>query len=71
VPASKVTTYALVNPVVALILGAVVLDERITPLAIVAAVLVLAGVALVLFQDWRPALGWRRGAKVERAEQRL
>ena len=32
VPAPKVTTYALVNPVVALVLGAVVLDERITPL---------------------------------------
>lgn len=69
VPASKVTTYALVNPVVALILGAVVLDERITPVAIVAAGLVLVGVALVLFQDWRPAILWRRSTKVARAEQ--
>jgi drug/metabolite transporter (DMT)-like permease len=50
VPAQKVTTYALVNPVVAMLLGAVILNERITPLAITAAVLVLAGVALVLFQ---------------------
>ena len=33
VSAQKVTTYALVNPVVALILGAVVLNERITFLA--------------------------------------
>jgi drug/metabolite transporter (DMT)-like permease len=62
VSAQKVTTYALVNPVVALILGAIVLDERITPLAITAAVLVLTGVALVLFQDWRPAWRWRRSA---------
>ena len=54
VPAQKVTTYALVNPVVALILGAVVLDERITLLAVAAAVLVLVGVALVLFQDVSP-----------------
>lgn len=70
VPASKVTTYALVNPVVALILGALVLGERITLLAVVAATLVLAGVALVLFQDWRPTFLWRRFAKIARAEQR-
>ena len=51
VSAQKVTTYALVNPVVALILGALVLNERITALAVAAAALVLVGVALVLFQD--------------------
>ena len=51
VPAPKVATYALVNPVVALILGAAVLGEHVTPLAIVAAVLVLVGVALIVFQD--------------------
>jgi drug/metabolite transporter (DMT)-like permease len=51
VSAQKVTTYALVNPVVALLLGALVLGETITPLAALAAVLVLVGVALVLFQD--------------------
>jgi len=51
VAAPKVTTYALVNPVVAMVLGALVLQERITPLAVTAAVLVLIGVALVLFQN--------------------
>ena len=51
VPAPKVATYALVNPVVALFLGAAVLGETVTPLAIVAAVLVLLGVALTVFQD--------------------
>lgn len=51
VPAPKVATYALVNPVVALILGAVVLGERVTPLALAAAALVLVGVALIVFQD--------------------
>lgn len=51
VPAQKVTTYALVNPVVALLLGAWFLDERLTFQSIAAAVLVLIGVALVLFQD--------------------
>lgn len=59
VPASKVTTYALVNPVIALILGALVLHEQITLLAVIATVLVLGGVALVLFQDWNPATLWR------------
>lgn len=53
VPAQKVTTYALVNPVIALGLGAIVLHERITPAAILSAVLVLVGVALVLFQRRR------------------
>jgi drug/metabolite transporter (DMT)-like permease len=51
VAAPKVATYALVNPVVAMFLGAVVLGERVTLLAVVAALLVLAGVALTLFQD--------------------
>ena len=51
VAAPKVATYALVNPVVAMVLGSIVLGERITPLAIVAAVLVLLGVALIVFQD--------------------
>jgi drug/metabolite transporter (DMT)-like permease len=51
---TKVTTYALVNPVIALVLGAIVLNETVTPAAIVSTVLVLVGVALVLFQR-RPA----------------
>src|SRR5918994_3363205 len=51
VAAPKVATYALVNPVVALVLGAIVLGERVTLLAMVAAVLVLVGVALIVFQD--------------------
>lgn len=50
VSAQKTTTYALVNPVVAMILGALILHERITTSAVLAAVLVLAGVGLVLFQ---------------------
>ena len=68
-PAPKVTTYALVNPVVALILGALVLNERITALAIVAAVLVLLGVALVLFQGWNPS-ALRRALASWRAAER-
>jgi drug/metabolite transporter (DMT)-like permease len=49
VPAQKVSTYALVNPIIALILGAVVLHEKITPVAILCAVLVICGVSLVLW----------------------
>jgi drug/metabolite transporter (DMT)-like permease len=59
VPAQKVTTYALVNPVVALVLGAVVLNERVTPLAAISAALVLVGVALVLFQEHSPKAWWQ------------
>jgi drug/metabolite transporter (DMT)-like permease len=58
VPAQKVTTYALVNPVVALLLGSVVLGERVTPLAITSAAFVLVGVALVLFQESNPKTWW-------------
>ena len=68
VSAAKVTTYALVNPVVALFLGAAVLGERVTALTITAACLVLTGVALVLFQDWRPTLPWTRKPRAAIAE---
>ena len=52
-PAQKVATYALVNPVVAVLLGAIVLGERITVYTVAGAMLVLAGVALVLFRNLR------------------
>jgi len=55
VSAQKVTTYALVNPVIALGLGAAVLHEKITATAVVSSVLVLVGVSLVLFQKGRGA----------------
>lgn len=49
-PAQKVATYALVNPVIAMLLGAIVLGEAITAATVAGAVLVIAGVTLVLFQ---------------------
>jgi drug/metabolite transporter (DMT)-like permease len=61
VPAQKVTTYALVNPVIALGLGALVLHEKVGPAAVLSAILVLAGVALILFQ--------RRGCQRSRWRQ--
>ncbi|MFI4867509.1 MAG: EamA family transporter [Steroidobacterales bacterium] len=69
VPAQKVTTYALVNPVIALALGAIVLGEKITPAAILSGILVLVGVALVLFQ--RPAPGQRSAPAALRAAPEL
>ena len=50
-PAQKVATYALVNPVIAVLLGAIVLGETITPWTVGGAVFVIAGVALVLFHN--------------------
>jgi drug/metabolite transporter (DMT)-like permease len=47
-PISKVATYAYVNPVVAIALGWLVLGETITPLALVAAAVIVATVALVV-----------------------
>jgi drug/metabolite transporter (DMT)-like permease len=57
VAAQRVSTYALVNPIIALALGALVLGERITPLTVLATLLVLMGVALVLWRGRRPGPG--------------
>ncbi|NLG83154.1 MAG: EamA family transporter [Firmicutes bacterium] len=46
-PAAKVATHAYVNPVVGVILGALLLGERITGWMLLALPLVLAGVFLV------------------------
>ena len=48
VSATAVSTYAYVNPLVAVVLGAVVLGEPVTGLTALAGVLILAAVALIL-----------------------
>ncbi|GMU42873.1 MAG: membrane protein [Lysobacterales bacterium] len=48
-----VATYSLINPVVAMVLGSIVLGERIPAAAITASALVLVGVALVLWPGHR------------------
>jgi drug/metabolite transporter (DMT)-like permease len=55
VPAQKVSSYALVNPVIALALGALVLHEKVTPVALLCALLVILGVSLVLWRGRAPA----------------
>jgi drug/metabolite transporter (DMT)-like permease len=47
-PISKVSTYAYVNPVVAIFLGWIVLDEVVTSTTLVGATIIVASVALVV-----------------------
>ena len=47
-PISKVSTYAYVNPVVAIALGWLVLNESITPITLLGAGIIVASVALVI-----------------------
>jgi len=47
-PISKVSTYAYVNPVVAIVLGWLVLDEVITPITLAGAAIIVASVFLVV-----------------------
>jgi drug/metabolite transporter (DMT)-like permease len=50
-PIAKVSTYAYVNPVVAIGLGAIVLDEAITWRIVAGALLILASVAIVVRRE--------------------
>lgn len=50
-PVSLVSTYAYVNPVVAIFLGWAILSEDITPLVLVAAAIVLSSVAVIVRRD--------------------
>ena len=47
-PIAKVATYAYVNPVVAILLGWLILDEVVTPTTIVGATVIVISVALVV-----------------------
>jgi drug/metabolite transporter (DMT)-like permease len=52
-PISLVSTYAYVNPVVAVLLGALILSEQVTASMIVAGLLIVLGVALVVSTERR------------------
>ncbi|MDP2181633.1 MAG: EamA family transporter, partial [Actinomycetota bacterium] len=54
-PASKVMTYAYVNPVIATFLGAIVLSERVDVWVIAGMAIIVAGVALTTTAPVRPA----------------
>ena len=47
-PIAKVATYAYVNPVVAILLGWLILDEVVTPITIIGASIIVVSVALVV-----------------------
>jgi drug/metabolite transporter (DMT)-like permease len=61
-PVSRVATYAYVNPAVAVILGAVILNEQITTPMIVGGAVIVTGVALITTHEARS-----RRARLERA----
>ncbi|SDH99201.1 Uncharacterized membrane protein [Sinosporangium album] len=52
-PISLVATYAYVNPIVAVILGMLILDERLTPEMIAGGLVILLGVVLVVSTERR------------------
>jgi drug/metabolite transporter (DMT)-like permease len=52
-PISQVATYAYVNPVVAVVLGAAILDEHIPPMMLVASALIVAAVATIVRNESR------------------
>lgn len=59
--------YAYVNPVVAVFLGWLILNEALTAVSIAAMVVILAGVALVQTSGWRRAAPSENDAAVKRA----
>jgi drug/metabolite transporter (DMT)-like permease len=56
-PLSKVSTYAYVNPVVAILLGWLVLDEVISPITLAGAAIIVVSVALVVRTETRERPG--------------
>jgi drug/metabolite transporter (DMT)-like permease len=54
-PLSLVSTYAYVNPVVAVVLGAIFVSEAVTPRVLIAGTIILAAVALIVIARNRAA----------------
>jgi drug/metabolite transporter (DMT)-like permease len=62
VPAAAASTYAFVNPLVAVALGAIVLGEPVTPLTLIAGALIVVAVATILTSQGRAAAVARHAA---------
>ncbi|MBW3594177.1 MAG: EamA family transporter [Actinobacteria bacterium] len=60
VPVSKVATYAFVNPVIAITLGWLILDEQLTPTMLGAAAIIIASVAVIVRRETGPSPQQRR-----------
>jgi drug/metabolite transporter (DMT)-like permease len=61
-PLSLVSTYAYVNPVVAVVLGAIFIGEALTPRVVIAGSIILAAVALIVVARNRAAAATARTA---------
>jgi drug/metabolite transporter (DMT)-like permease len=70
-PISKISTYAYVNPVVAVVLAAVILGEAITPLMVLGGAVIVTAVAVVIRSESRPEAAVPAPAGVERADASL
>lgn len=53
-PITKVSTYAYVNPVVAILLGWAIVDEEITATTLIGAAVIVASVAVIVRKESRP-----------------
>ena len=59
-PLGRIATYAYVNPVVAVVLGSLILDEPLTARTVVAAAVIVLAVALIVTARGRSAMVPRR-----------
>ena len=61
VPVTKVSTYAFVNPIIAVLLGVVLLGERLAPAELLGMIIIVAAVAMVILsrvkRERGPAIG--------------
>jgi drug/metabolite transporter (DMT)-like permease len=64
-PVSTVTTYAYVNPVFAVFLGAVLLGERVSPTVLLGGGVIVAAVAVVVTAEGRQRRNQRRAAEAD------
>ena len=69
-PLPLIATYAYVNPIVAVALGALILDEPITPRTLIAGAVIIFAVALIITARGRMALSERRADTAEADEGR-
>jgi drug/metabolite transporter (DMT)-like permease len=65
-PISLVATYAYVNPVVAVVLGALILDEPVTSAVLVGGAIIVLGVAVVITAERPRRVGVKEKAAVAR-----
>ncbi len=65
IPTAQMTIYAYVNPLVAVLLGWLILDEQLTVVSIAAMFVILVGVAIVQTSSLRARAAMRAGSVIE------